>query len=252
MQIDESTLLQEVVVSNYHTADVFKKHGIDFCCSEMMTIEEACNRMNVALEILIPELKEVLMVRNPESDLVNRLAIHELVNHIVAYHHAYIRNTTPLLTDYLNRLALDHSNGHPELHEVKNLFELLVDNIFRNMEKEELVLFPRIRKLSMHQGPPGNPLEGRFTIGDSIRELESCQDNELIHLKRIAGLTSNYTVPEGVCRVYYITMKNLREFGDDLQRHNHLERNILFPKAIRLEHELLAEAEQADSQARQG
>ncbi len=251
MQIDESTLLREVVVSNYHTADVFIKHGIDFCCSEMMTIEEACNRMNVALEILMPELKEVLMVRNPESDLVNRLAIHELVNHIVAYHHAYIRNTTPLVRDYLSRLTSDHSHDHPELQEVKSLFEHLVDNIFRNMEKEELVLFPRIRKLLIHQGPHDNSFEGRFTIGDSIRELESCQDNELIHLKRIARLTDNYTVPEGECRVYFITMKNLREFGDDFQRHNHLERNILFPKAIRLEHELLAEAEKADSQTRQ-
>lgn len=57
-------------------------------------------------------------------------------------------------------------------------------------------------------------------------------------LLEIKELTDNYTLPEDACETYRITFKELREFEEDLHKHVHLENNILFPKAIKMEEDL--------------
>lgn len=55
--------------------------------------------------------------------------------------------------------------------------------------------------------------------------------------EKIEKLTQNYTYPgsDGPCKE---TLKLLKEFEIKLHQHLHLENNILFPKALRLEKEL--------------
>lgn len=53
--------------------------------------------------------------------------------------------------------------------------------------------------------------------------------------KTIAELTHNYNPPEWACNTYRVLLAKLKEFEDDLHLHIHLENNILFPKATRLE-----------------
>ena len=56
----------------------------------------------------------------------------------------------------------------------------------------------------------------------------------------IEEITDNYTVPSDGCTTYKVTYSMLKEFQDDLHLHIHLENNILFPKAILMEAELLS------------
>ena len=56
--------------------------------------------------------------------------------------------------------------------------------------------------------------------------------------EEIVKLTNNYTPPADACNTYKVTYQMLQEFETDLNRHIHLENNILFPKAIALEKQL--------------
>jgi regulator of cell morphogenesis and NO signaling len=49
------------------------------------------------------------------------------------------------------------------------------------------------------------------------------------------ALTNNYTPPLDSCNTYKVAFLMLEEFDKDLKKHIHLENNILFPKAIKLE-----------------
>jgi regulator of cell morphogenesis and NO signaling len=54
----------------------------------------------------------------------------------------------------------------------------------------------------------------------------------------VAGLTEyskGYTPPADACISYQTLYKELSEFEADLHQHNHLENNILFPRAIAME-----------------
>ena len=55
----------------------------------------------------------------------------------------------------------------------------------------------------------------------------------------IRRLSGDYAPPEDACTTYKVTYQELEAFEADLHRHVHLENNILFPKALRLEAELV-------------
>lgn len=59
-------------------------------------------------------------------------------------------------------------------------------------------------------------------------------------MENINKLSNGYTPPDDACTTYRLSYAKLKEFEDDLHQHIHLENNILFPKAIALENDLLA------------
>ncbi len=55
----------------------------------------------------------------------------------------------------------------------------------------------------------------------------------------IKRLSKDYDIPADACPTYSAFYNALLEFENDLHKHIHLENNILFPKAIALENEML-------------
>jgi regulator of cell morphogenesis and NO signaling len=54
-------------------------------------------------------------------------------------------------------------------------------------------------------------------------------------LERIREITANFSVPDYACVTYRAMIAGLQDLEKDLHVHIHLENNILFPRAIRLE-----------------
>lgn len=75
-------------------------------------------------------------------------------------------------------------------------------------------------------------------IQDQINRMMDEHTAEGDRFRRIAELSNNYNPPADACTTYKVAFESLREFEKDLHLHIHLENNILFPKAIKLEKEL--------------
>jgi regulator of cell morphogenesis and NO signaling len=58
-------------------------------------------------------------------------------------------------------------------------------------------------------------------------------------MQKIKELSDNYTVPSDACISYKVLFAKLKELHKDLQQHIYLEKDILFPKAVSMEKELL-------------
>jgi regulator of cell morphogenesis and NO signaling len=58
-------------------------------------------------------------------------------------------------------------------------------------------------------------------------------------LKKMNALTSGYEPPVDGCNTYRAAYANIQALEDDIHLHIHLENNILFPKALELEEQLL-------------
>jgi regulator of cell morphogenesis and NO signaling len=104
------------------------------------------------------------------------------------------------------------------------------------MKKEELILFPFIKKMIGATISHEN-IEPPFfgTVNNPITMMMEEHDAEGERFRKIAALTNNYTTPEDACNTYRATYSILNDFEQDLHKHIHLESNILFPKAIALE-----------------
>lgn len=68
-----------------------------------------------------------------------------------------------------------------------------------------------------------------------MKEIETEHDVVGRQLEELRKLSSNYTLPDDACASYTLLFRLLDEFEDDIHLHIHLENNILFPKALKLE-----------------
>jgi regulator of cell morphogenesis and NO signaling len=239
MGINTNTSVGDIVKVNFKTAQIFEKNSIDFCCGGGVSLGEACSKANVDIDQLIPELESLVLLNDPDSKYIDRLELNELCDYIEKRHHSYVSETIPFLQQKLQKLCDVHGDNHSELFEVKELFDGAAENLSAHMKKEELLLFPYIRKMVKYKR---EDLNGKGELGEALKTIELMNEEhqtEGERFEKISILTSSYTCPPDGCGTYQVTYKTLKDFEIDLHRHIHLENNILFKKALLMENELI-------------
>lgn len=235
MNITEENTVAEVVTYNIKTADVFKKHGIDFCCGGGISIKKACEKNNISYADLEQELSNVNNNISRAYDY-DSWKLDFLVDHIENVHHTYVAENTPLVLQYSDKVAKVHGHHYKEVVEINKLFHAVAQELAAHMKKEELILFPFIKQLVKADKEGVKVRVPHFgTVNNPIAMMEEEHENAGDILKEIKQLSNNYTPPENACNTFKALYAKLEEFEQDLHQHIHLENNILFPKAILLE-----------------
>ncbi len=241
MNITEQSIIGELVAQDYRTASIFKNQGIDFCCNGNRTIADACEKKKIDSSPLIETLQQTVKQNgNTVATDYNAWPLDLLADYIEKKHHRYVEQKIQEITPFLHKVARVHGDRHPELPEVEQLFNESAGELTMHMKKEELVLFPIIRKMVKAQDagePMSRPAFG--TVQNPIAMMHHEHDTEGERFRKISQLTQNYTPPPDSCNTYRVTFALLKEFEEDLHMHIHLENNILFPKAIETEKALL-------------
>ncbi len=233
----EDKTVAEVVAENIKTAHVFKKYGIDFCCGGGISIDRACEKKDVDVQQLKAELLAVDDA--PRAYNYNTWELDFLMDHIVNVHHSYVEESIPLILQYSNRVAEVHGHHYSEVLEINTLFNEVANELTSHMKKEEIILFPYIKKLVILKNENGSVTLPPFgSVNNPIQMMEAEHESAGDIFKTIAYLTNNYTPPEEACNTFRALYAKLDEFEQDLHQHIHLENNILHPKAIQLEKEL--------------
>lgn len=228
----------DLVTENIKTAHVFKKYGIDFCCGGGVTIQKACEKANINYEELESDLLHVDNAVTGGHNY-NSWPIEFLTDHIINIHHAYVAENIPLLLQYSNRVVKVHGHHYTELHEINDLLTVVAGELSAHMKKEELILFPFIKKLVKAKSEGADIPDTHFgTVDNPIKMMEAEHEEAGEILRKIAKLSNNYTPPPGACNTYRAFFAKLDEFEQDLHQHIHLENNILFPKTLQLEKEM--------------
>jgi regulator of cell morphogenesis and NO signaling len=163
-----------------------------------------------------------------------------LTDYIVQTHHEYVNQAIPEILPLAQKVVEVHGTRHSELATIQSLFQQLSNEMLLHMKKEELVLFPYIKKLAQAESDgKGVERPGFGSIKTPISVMVTEHETVGIILKRISKLSKDYTPPEDACNSFRLLFDKLKEFEADLHIHAHLEDNILFPKAIALEQALL-------------
>ncbi|WP_418639391.1 iron-sulfur cluster repair di-iron protein [Winogradskyella sp.] len=226
----------QYVADDFRTAAIFSKYKIDFCCNGNRTIEEACDKKGIDSNQLMDELNQVLNSKGAETIDYKSWPLDLLAEYIEKKHHRYVEEKTPVLQQFLDKLCRVHGERHPELFKINELFTASAGELASHMKKEELILFPFIKKMvnaKLEDQTVQSPQFG--TVENPIAMMMEEHDNEGARFREIDALTNNYTPPADACNTYKVTFAMLEEFEKDLHLHIHLENNILFPEAIKLE-----------------
>ncbi|MBA4406745.1 iron-sulfur cluster repair di-iron protein [bacterium] len=228
--------VKDVVTENSHASELFEKYGIDFCCNGNRSLQDALAEKEISNSEFLEELNKVNQSISSENQRYAEWDLNFLTQYIVNHHHAYVKSAIPEITAHLQKVYNAHVEKHPYIAEVQNTFSLVAEEMINHMMKEERILFPLIKYLTDTQKFNEKPKTGGFgTIKNPIRQMEAEHVSAGGAMEKIRTLTNNYSLPEDACATFQVTYKELNEFEKDLHKHVHLENNILFPRAIRLE-----------------
>lgn len=238
MQKEKARTVGQIVADNYQTAQVFNEFDIDFCCGGDRTVNEACQEADINPDEVWQALKE-LETAGVSRENYTEWSLDFLIDYIINNHHKFSREKLPEIGRYAKKVASVHGDCHPELQEIYYEFTKLHGDIINHLDKEEELLFPYVKRLVKAKEKGEQPETPDFgKAANPISMMEHEHDQSGTAMKKIRELSNDFTPPNDACTTYRLLFENLEAFEKDLHKHVHLENNILFPKAIKLEQSL--------------
>lgn len=209
-------------------ARVFERLGIDYCCGGHRPLDEVARERGLDLDAVVREVDAIEERPGADRDWL-RAGDAELIAHILDAHHVYLRAELPALQQLVHKVNRVHREKHPELDELRRVYDALAGELLDHMTKEEQVLFPMFQRLAggdargaAHCGGVANPL----------RVMRTEHEDAGAALARLRELTASYSVPEGACNSYRAMLARLEHLERDTHEHIHEEENILFPRFV--------------------
>lgn len=234
--IAEQTLAS-IVTSNNNAVQILERHHLDYCCKGKRTLAAACEERGLALEQVILELEQAMSQRN-HLLLFDAMNAEQLISYILIHHHFYVKQSMPVIIAHLEKLTDKHGASFPYMVEVLQIFKEIKEEMTLHMQKEENILFPRIKELeALASAAQRRNLPAGYVSGP-VGVMEEEHDHAGTLLYRIREITNSYTAPADACTTFKVTLAELKEFEEDLHRHVHLENNLLFPMAAKMEQKL--------------
>lgn len=230
---DATKTVREFAVQVPQAVRLFEKLGIDYCCGGGKPLTEACTQAQLPVNEVLRQLEESAKTIAVESDW-SKASLSEVMDYIVTKHHTFVKQELPRLEQLLKKVASKHSEKHPELKQVQDIFYCLRDELTSHLMKEETVLFPYVKELEQ-SGNKRRPSSCFGTVRNPIHMMEIEHDSAGDALKELRKITAGYVAPEEGCFSYQTLYQGFAEFEADLHQHIHMENNILHPRAIELE-----------------
>ncbi len=217
--------------------EVFRRHGIDYCCGGHRPLSVAITDDGADEGAVLADLQALYdrsgitetagdgQGRVDEAHHWLQAPLNELLDHIVTKHHAYLEQALPELSRLTTMTLRAHGTSHPELARVHRLFHTLKLELEQHLITEEEVLFPLIREYV----DTGDVNQIASAI-DVVEQLEEEHDNAGAALKELRAVSEDYRLPEDACPTYEETYRRLQELEADVFQHVHLENNLLHPR----------------------
>ena len=230
----ENKLIADIVLNNINTSKVFKDFKIDYSIEGNKNFLTVCEHKNIDSKKIINKLvaahKDVYYLQN-----YNSWKLDFLIEFLSEIHHNYKEENILILKQYSKKVADLYSKQYPELLEVNNLIQGVSEEILEHMKNEETILFPYLNELLKLENASST---SKYNSSKKLKIIDSFEDEHYKIRKtfqKIATLTNYYILPENICNSFKLLYIKLKNFDDRLQEHIHIENNILFPKAKKLQ-----------------
>ena len=229
--------VSEMAANSLEAVRVFEKFGIDYCCGGKRPLADVCREKGLPETAVRAELDAAMQGGVAEERDWETAPVEELIQHILAAHHEYLRRELPAIQVRLDKVYRVYNQRYgPTLQGLPEVFGALRAELEMHLRKEEMILFPAVlaNDRAVREGRALPPLPFG-TVANPIRMMEAEHDNAGEALERIREITAGFASPVYACVTYRALMAGLSELDADLRRHMYLENEVLFPRARRME-----------------
>ena len=212
----------DIVTQYPKTADIFRKHGIDFCCGGQVSLEEAVSgNAKSSLDVLLPDLKNAC--KQPGEGMQPQyLSVPSLIQYIQARYHDTLREEFKQLTPYVTKLSRVHGPNHPYLVTLKSTYDAFKSAMLTHTDEEDQIAFPKLVQASN-----GEQVED---IDAVVHSLVDDHDEAGTLLQQMRQLTNDFQPPAEACGTWRLVYDRIANLERETHAHVHLENHVLFPK----------------------
>ena len=234
--INTGMTVREVAMELPQSTRLFEKLRIDYCCGGHKPLAEACASAGVDVADVMEMLAGVTQSEDTAALDFQNVSVPDLITHILDTHHVFTKSEMGRLQSLTDKVIGAHGANHPELLQVRELWQKLCADLTPHMFKEEQILFPYMIALAQAADHKwAAPFAPFGTVNNPIRMMMREHDTAGEILRELRTLTSDYKPPADACISYQTLFQALENFERDLHQHIHLENNILFPKSLAME-----------------
>jgi regulator of cell morphogenesis and NO signaling len=214
--------LADLATTRAGASRVFQRHRLDFCCGGQRELAVACAEKGLNPDVVLAEI--AAEARADDSfERLDEVAPAALIDHILERFHEPHRAELVRLLAMARKVERVHGDKESCPVGLAAHLTRMQDELESHMRKEEQVLFPLIR--SGHGSIARMP----------VQVMEAEHRDHARNLATLRNLTSDYTAPDEACATWRALFLGLAELEKELMLHIHLENNVLFPNALRVE-----------------
>jgi regulator of cell morphogenesis and NO signaling len=214
-----ASTLADLAVTFPAASRVFRRHGLDYCCHGRRPVSEAAAERGLDATSLLAEITAETRDSAGETKWEEQ-PLTEIVQRIVGYYHARMREELPLLLQMARKVEAVHAEKETVPRGLAGHIETLSRALLDHLEKEEQGLFPGI--VSGRAGAPSV----------TIAALEREHEDVALALQETRALTTDLVPPAEACTTWRALYLRLDAFEAELMEHVHLENNVLFRRAL--------------------
>jgi len=238
--------IAEIVRSQPTAAAILQRFDIDVCAQAHESLRAACAVLQLSVEQVLEKLDDGAAVdAGAEHADPNEFAPSRLIQHIVRVHHKNVRQELPRLVELTHTVASKQGERSPELMQIELLVAELAADLTEHIRKEEQVLFPYIAQVDQAPLLAFRPPQLCFSrVGQPVFVMVQEHERAKLLLAELRRITNSFEPPAWACPKFTALYAGLQIFSARLDEHIRLENEVLFPRAIAMEAELMHEGAQ--------
>ncbi len=241
--ITASTRMADVIHLDFQLIPVVGRFGIEFGFGNK-TVEEVCNDNNINVYFFLEIVNSYQNKNYFPTEQLQKFSAKLLVDYLYNTHRFYIETKIPEIEELLGAL-IEKENGL-ELENIKLLkefFQKYKDELIKHLRTEEEVVFPYIDQLERALVDPSF-LQEMVKRVDTERTENFERDHDKLEEKLydLKNLIIKYLPPlknKSQCQKLLTELYRLEK---DLENHSGIEDNVLKPKIVSLEKQLIAKS----------
>lgn len=234
----EDKTVGNIVTENVNTAKIFHKYKIDFGFNGDIVLKKVCRKRKLDLNKIVLELNSVTKNKYYLKDY-NNWNLNLLISFLTDVHHIHKQDDILLLKKLVNEVTKNYRNKIPYINDLVSIVLSVSNDLLMKMNYEETIIYPHIKKIVMLEVKSNNNYPIHPVLSENISTIEQQRLIICEKFKKITAITNDFKVSTQVCDTYKLFFNKLKKFQFYLEEHNHIEKNILLPKALKLEASLI-------------
>ena len=228
--------ISDLVDENYIHAYVLFYFGIHFYEYSSLTLTEVCEQRGLKVARVVSELESPIHLQEADLPLVS-YPIDLIIEYLKHAHFLFIKHKLPYISRLVETFKANHSDYVSVERDLKIVLPLFVEDFIEHIYEEEDTLFGFIQSLERASKKQYRPTSLYYLLEkNSVQKFameHEVHDDEMEGIRRI---TKDYSLTHDAPLHVKVLYNELKSFEKSLITHARIENEILFPKAMALEH----------------